>query len=302
MFWGNATMKISALCRLGLLALLALTPAYAPSAFIAPALAITGETAEFVKLADDVYAYVGRRNDANAMVIVTNQGVVLVDTGNNQPDARDIAQKIKSVTDQPVRWVVISQYHGDHFGGSPLFTPPATLIVHDRVARDLAAMKPHQIKSWRKRFPERAAQLEGLAPKDMMMSFSDRMTLNLGGKKIGVIAGDLQDAESMKAALDLFGGLGVKNLDCRQDGTALGAGPRESWLFNTTLAGIEQADVVLLVGTNPRHEAPEVIVAQIVGGFAGGRLVRVLPARAVRAAVIATGASMSAIYAWRYWL
>ena len=75
-------------------------------------------------------------------------------------------------------------------------------------------------------------------------------------EKIGVIAGDLQDAESMKAALDLFGGLGVKNLDCRQDGTALGAGPRESWLFNTTLAGIEQADVVLLVGTNPRHEAP----------------------------------------------
>jgi NADH-quinone oxidoreductase subunit G len=75
-------------------------------------------------------------------------------------------------------------------------------------------------------------------------------------EKIGVIAGDLQDAESMKGALDLFGALGVKNLDSRQDGTALGAGPRESWLFNTTLAGIEQADVVLLVGTNPRTEAP----------------------------------------------
>ncbi|HZZ36219.1 MAG TPA: NADH-quinone oxidoreductase subunit NuoG [Caulobacteraceae bacterium] len=74
--------------------------------------------------------------------------------------------------------------------------------------------------------------------------------------RIGVIAGDLQDAESMKAALDLFGGLGVKNLDCRQDGTALGEGPRESWLFNSTLAGIEQADAILLIGTNPRLEAP----------------------------------------------
>ncbi|MDP1631903.1 MAG: NADH-quinone oxidoreductase subunit NuoG [Caulobacter sp.] len=74
--------------------------------------------------------------------------------------------------------------------------------------------------------------------------------------RTGVIAGDLQDAESMKAALDLFNGLGVKNLDCRQDGTVLGDGPRESWLFNSTLAGIEQADVVLLVGTNPRLEAP----------------------------------------------
>jgi len=74
-------------------------------------------------------------------------------------------------------------------------------------------------------------------------------------ERLGVIAGDLQDAESMKAALDLFGGAGVKNLDCRQDGTLLGAGPRESWLFNSTLAGIEQADAVLLVGTNPRIEA-----------------------------------------------
>jgi NADH-quinone oxidoreductase subunit G len=75
-------------------------------------------------------------------------------------------------------------------------------------------------------------------------------------EKVGVIAGDLQDAESMKAALDLFRGLGVASTDCRQDGMALGDGPRESWLFNSTLAGIEEADVVLLVGTNPRLEAP----------------------------------------------
>ncbi|MET0271741.1 MAG: NADH-quinone oxidoreductase subunit NuoG, partial [Phenylobacterium sp.] len=74
--------------------------------------------------------------------------------------------------------------------------------------------------------------------------------------RIGVIAGDLQDAESMKAALDLFRGLGVQSTDCRQDGMALGDGPRESWLFNSTIAGIEDADVILLVGTNPRLEAP----------------------------------------------
>ncbi len=74
--------------------------------------------------------------------------------------------------------------------------------------------------------------------------------------RIGVIAGDLQDAESMKAALDLFGGLGVTSLDCRQDGVVLGTGPRESWLFNSTLAGIEAADAILLIGTNPRVEAP----------------------------------------------
>ena len=74
--------------------------------------------------------------------------------------------------------------------------------------------------------------------------------------RIGVIAGDLQDAESMKATLDLFRALGSANTDCRQDGSTLGYGPRESWLFNSSLIGIEQADAVLLVGVNPRTEAP----------------------------------------------
>ncbi len=74
--------------------------------------------------------------------------------------------------------------------------------------------------------------------------------------RIGVIAGDLQDAESMKAAKDLFVALGSANIDCRQDGSALGIGAREGWLFNTTIAGIDQADVVLLIGANPRLEAP----------------------------------------------
>ena len=74
--------------------------------------------------------------------------------------------------------------------------------------------------------------------------------------RVGVIAGDLQDAESMKAALDLFAALGSPNVDCRQDGMVLGSGPRESWLFNSTIAGIEQADAIMLIGTNPRLEAP----------------------------------------------
>jgi NADH-quinone oxidoreductase subunit G len=84
---------------------------------------------------------------------------------------------------------------------------------------------------------------------------ADKLT-SASADRIGVIAGDLQDAESMKAALDLFSGSGVTNLDSRQDGTQLGQGPRQSWLFNSTLAGIEAADAILLIGTNPRVEAP----------------------------------------------
>jgi NADH-quinone oxidoreductase subunit G len=78
----------------------------------------------------------------------------------------------------------------------------------------------------------------------------------LSGDRIGAIAGDLCDAESMVALKDLMGSLGSGNLDCRQDGAALEAGRRDFYVFNTTVAGIEDADAILLVGCNPRREAP----------------------------------------------
>ncbi|MCH8858083.1 MAG: NADH-quinone oxidoreductase subunit G, partial [Proteobacteria bacterium] len=73
--------------------------------------------------------------------------------------------------------------------------------------------------------------------------------------KMAAIVGDLAAAEEIKALKDLMTSLGVVHIDCRQDGAALG-GPRPSYLFNTTIAVLEAADAILLIGTNPRWEAP----------------------------------------------
>jgi len=74
--------------------------------------------------------------------------------------------------------------------------------------------------------------------------------------RIGFIAGDLVGAEEMYAFKDLAGRLKVSSIDCRQDGAKLDpALGRASYLFNSTIAGIDQADAILLVGTNPRLEA-----------------------------------------------
>lgn len=75
------------------------------------------------------------------------------------------------------------------------------------------------------------------------------------GERIAAIAGDLCDAESMFALKLLLGGLGAASLDCRQDGARLDARCRPGYVFNTTIAGIENADACLLIGTDPRHEA-----------------------------------------------
>ena len=76
------------------------------------------------------------------------------------------------------------------------------------------------------------------------------------GERVAAIAGDLCDLESMFALRELLVGLGAVSLDCRQDGAKLDPGCRAGYLFNTTIAGIEAADVCLLIGTNPRWEAP----------------------------------------------
>ncbi len=108
--------------------------------------------------------------------------------------------------------------------------------------------------SWQEAFVAIARRLEGVK-----------------GERIGAVAGDLCDAESMVALKDLMTALGSGNLDCRQDGAQYDTSRREFYTFNTGIAGIEEADALLLVGCNPRRESP-VINARIrkrwlAGGF-----------------------------------
>src|SRR5471032_402303 len=75
-------------------------------------------------------------------------------------------------------------------------------------------------------------------------------------EKMAAIVGDLAAAEEIKALKDLMAALRVLNIDCRQDGAKISGGPRQTYLFNSTIAGVEAADAILLVGANPRWDAP----------------------------------------------
>ncbi|MBV9556763.1 MAG: NADH-quinone oxidoreductase subunit G, partial [Pseudolabrys sp.] len=76
------------------------------------------------------------------------------------------------------------------------------------------------------------------------------------GAKVGAIAGDLAAVEDMYALKELMLALGSTNVDARQDGSAIDpAWGRASYLFNSTIAGIEMADALLIIGSNPRREA-----------------------------------------------
>jgi len=75
--------------------------------------------------------------------------------------------------------------------------------------------------------------------------------------RVGAIVGDLATVEEMFALKSLLGKLGSPSIDCRQDGSKLHPKfGRASYLFNSTIASVDQADAFLIVGSNPRHEAP----------------------------------------------
>jgi len=76
------------------------------------------------------------------------------------------------------------------------------------------------------------------------------------GARIAAIAGDMADAEALISLKDLMSALGSPNLECRQDGGRFDPANRAGYLFNSTIVGIDHADSFLIIGANPRWEAP----------------------------------------------
>ena len=112
--------------------------------------------------------------------------------------------------------------------------------------------------SWSAAFDAIAAKLKGVK-----------------GDRIAAIAGDLAPVEAMWALKGLMGKLGSPHIDCRQDGAQLPPTAPSAWLFNPGVAAIEAADVILLVGSNPRSESP-VLNARIRKAWLGGaRVLRI---------------------------
>ncbi len=75
------------------------------------------------------------------------------------------------------------------------------------------------------------------------------------GSNMAAFAGDMCSTEEVIALKDLMHALGSDNLDCRVDGEQFDLSEKAGYVFNSTIAGIDEADAILLVGVNPRQEA-----------------------------------------------
>ncbi|MDT9597482.1 NADH-quinone oxidoreductase subunit NuoG [Sphingosinicella rhizophila] len=117
-----------------------------------------------------------------------------------------------------------------------------------------------QPATWEEAFAAIAKQLKGAS-----------------GEEVAAIAGDLQDVESVYAAKQLLVSLGSSLHECRQDGAQYDVSSPAAYRFNATIAGVETAPAILLVGSNPRWEAPLVNTRIRKAVKAGAKVFRIGP-------------------------
>ena len=145
------------------------------------------KAAEFKQAAPDIYFY---WNDAssNSLVWVTDEGVMVVDSQQHPADARRLLALVRKVTDKPIKWLVVSHAHGDHFLGNPVFKKEGATIVSqrdtrammqkyykDEIQRRIAYFKMHDLDP---------AEIQILMPE---VTFDSRFTIYMGGKTAELI-------------------------------------------------------------------------------------------------------------------
>jgi len=85
----------------------------------------------FRKIRDGIYVQSANDRNSNCGIILTQEGVVLIDSGHNPTDSRAVLNAIKKLTAQPIRFLINTEPHSDHTTGHFVFSPPAVIIAHE---------------------------------------------------------------------------------------------------------------------------------------------------------------------------
>src|SRR5262245_31159321 len=115
------------------------------------------------QLAKGVYVHTGKGFDSNSGIILTDEGVIVIDTGQNPIESRDIADTVKKLTNMPVRFVIDTEPHGDHTTGHFAF-PGAVVISAEGGGESMRGAEragPNRIATMAATSPEMKAALEG---------------------------------------------------------------------------------------------------------------------------------------------
>ena len=127
-------------------------------------------------------------DSSNAGFLVTDEGVLAIDTRQHPRDGQDLIDRIRKITDKPIKWVVNTHFHGDHHLGNPPFKAlGATIVAQDDTAALMQKTFKKEIARRGKFFASR-----GYDPKEVKLvlpdvTFDHDMTIRLGGKEVRLL-------------------------------------------------------------------------------------------------------------------
>jgi cyclase len=135
------------------------------------------------KIKEGIYVYVGNNFNSNCGIILTEEGVVLVDSGHNPTDSRAILAAVKKLTSQPIRFLIDTEPHPDHTTGHFVFSPPATIIAHEGASESMRNREketPGRVEKLAGVSPQMRSALEGYRFVVPHVEYRNKMTLNVG--------------------------------------------------------------------------------------------------------------------------
>src|SRR5215470_17405676 len=136
------------------------------------------------QVASDVY-FLFDFEGSNSVFLVTADGVLVIDTRTHPREGRDLLDRIRKVTDKPIKWVINSHFHGDHHMGNAVFKEMgATFVAHEETARLMRKVQPKEMARRIEGFKSR-----GYDPAEVKLvlpdaTFDGEMTIHLGGREI----------------------------------------------------------------------------------------------------------------------
>jgi cyclase len=142
----------------------------------------------FHKIKDGIYTFAPDQTTTTCSFVVTEVGVVMIDSCNSPLDSRKMLAAIQKVTDKPIVFLINTETHGDHTGNNFIFSPPAMVINAEGAGAGMRKeYNPKRAANLAAKSPELREAVKGEKMIAPQIEYKDRMTIHLGERTFELI-------------------------------------------------------------------------------------------------------------------
>jgi len=135
----------------------------------------------FRKIKEGIYVQSAREVNSTSSIILTEEGVVIVDTGQTPIDSREVMEAVRKLTPLPVRLVINTEVHPDHTTGNFVFSPPALVINHEGASEAMRkAYDPERASTLAKESADMRDAVQGYRLVTPHIEYHDKASLRVG--------------------------------------------------------------------------------------------------------------------------